>query len=88
MMGDRPHVRNVELCIKRMSEPVHRLLVASAKRRHMSPGDLAAMILGGVLTRGHIDKTLARFREYQLARYDTSTNGRAEERKHSDYAQV
>jgi hypothetical protein len=67
-MGAKPRVPHVELVIKRLPEPVSKLLGQAAQRRHMSASDLAAQLLGGTVTKGSIDKTLSRWASYERSR--------------------
>src|SRR5262249_8309070 len=57
-----------------LPEPVSRLLTKAAERRQMAAGDLAAQLLGGVICRGAIDKTLQRWNAYEAARRLTTAD--------------
>jgi hypothetical protein len=87
-MGDKSHIPHVELLIKRLPEPIHKLLAAAAERRHLSASELAAQIIGGVVARGAVDKQLTRFRQYQQARYDANGNRRRNRSSAVNGAQV
>jgi hypothetical protein len=47
-----------ELTVRKIPEPMWRLLQAAAQRRRISPSPLALMMIGGVLYHGSIHRTI------------------------------
>jgi hypothetical protein len=69
--------------------PVAKLLGQAAERRQMSASDLAAQLLGGIILRGSIDRTLQKWNAYENQRKlgSCDSHGSAERRNRAGEAE-